>query len=255
MSVDYRYDGTFPGLLSVVFEIYASGNPPSSIRPDHIKGDDLFSNIHFIHTNNAQSERVLGGLKKKLSNTAISRLYKTMLSEAPNAEIMIYQMAKHALESNCNIESDFSQKCVLAVKKLAYQVDREVHRMHAFVRFQKTKDDIYAATIEPDFNVIPLLGDHFEKRYADQKWLIYDVKRNYGIFYDLTSTAEVKLNYSSINPDKQIPVEILSDDEDDFRRLWKLYFNATNIPERKNRKLHLQHMPKRYWKYLIEKEE
>ena len=31
------------------------------------------------------------------------------------------------------------------------------------------------------------------------------------------------------------------------------YFKSTNIKSRKNMKLHLQHVPKRYWKYLTEK--
>ena len=33
----------------------------------------------------------------------------------------------------------------------------------------------------------------------------------------------------------------------------KNYFKSTNIVARKNTKLHTQHVPKRYWKYLTEK--
>ncbi|TXD94820.1 DUF4130 domain-containing protein [Gillisia hiemivivida] len=45
-----------------------------------------------------------------------------------------------------------------------------------FVRFQLTKHKIYFATIEPDFNVLPIILQHFESRYADQKWIIYNIK-------------------------------------------------------------------------------
>ena len=38
-----------------------------------------------------------------------------------------------------------------------------------------------------------------------------------------------------------------------YDQLWKDYFKSTNIVERRNIKLHLQHVPKRYWKYLTEK--
>ncbi|MES2689093.1 MAG: DUF4130 domain-containing protein, partial [Bacteroidota bacterium] len=41
--------------------------------------------------------------------------------------------------------------------------------------------------------------------------------------------------------------------EEWYRQLWAGYFKHTNIPSRKNIKLHLQHVPKRYWKYLPEK--
>ena len=41
--------------------------------------------------------------------------------------------------------------------------------------------------------------------------------------------------------------------EKKYQTLWQRYFVKTGIPERKNMKLHIQWMPKRYWKYLTEK--
>ena len=41
------------------------------------------------------------------------------------------------------------------------------------------------AIVQPDFNVLPLIEKHFRERYADQRWLIYDVRRKYGLYYDL----------------------------------------------------------------------
>ncbi|WP_340696552.1 DUF4130 domain-containing protein [Flavobacterium gyeonganense] len=35
--------------------------------------------------------------------------------------------------------------------------------------------------------------------------------------------------------------------------MWRRYFSSVTIESRKNMKLHIQHMPKRYWKNLIEK--
>ncbi|HCV81945.1 MAG TPA: DNA metabolism protein, partial [Zunongwangia profunda] len=52
---------------------------------------------------------------------------------------------------------------------------------------------------------------------------------------------------SKNNPD------VLHENEISFQKLWKSYFESTNIKSRKNTKLHLQHVPKRYWKYLTEK--
>ena len=48
--------------------------------------------------------------------------------------------------------------------------------------------------------------------------------------------------------------EILADGEESYSEWWRAYFKATNIVERKNRKLHLQHVPRRYWQYLTEKQ-
>ena len=43
-------------------------------------------------------------------------------------------------------------------------------------------------------------------------------------------------------------------DEAAYQTMWKAYFQAVTIPERRNLKLHLRHVPKRYWPYLTEKQ-
>jgi probable DNA metabolism protein len=125
--------------------------------------------------------------------------------------------------------------------------------MEAFVRFQKTADHLYFAIIEPDYNVLPLIKDHFRKRYADQKWLVYDAKRKYGIFYNLEEVAEVQINFEKeMSRGKKVQT-IYNSDEEIYQQLWHQYFKSVNIAARKNTKLHIQHMPRRYWKYLTEK--
>ena len=127
--------------------------------------------------------------------------------------------------------------------------------MHAFVRFQKTADDMYVATITPDYDVIPLIGSHFEQRYMDQEWLIYDIRRQYGLHYDLKKVSVIQLENMALDHKKKLSKSVLDEKEDTFQKLWQQYFESTNIPERKNLRLHMQHVPKRYWKYLPEKGE
>ena len=57
--------------------------------------------------------------------------------------------------------------------------------MEAFVRFKKTTDGLFLSLVRPDFNVLPLIQPHFKRRYQDQRWLIYDEQRKYGLYYDL----------------------------------------------------------------------
>ena len=39
-----------------------------------------------------------------------------------------------------------------------------------------------------------------------------------------------------------------------MQAMWRAYFQAVTIPERRNLALHLRHVPKRYWPYLTEKQ-
>jgi len=138
------------------------------------------------------------------------------------------------------------------------QVGREKHRMEAFVRFKKAKDGLFLSLVKPDFNVLPIISRHFQERYQDQSWLIYDEQRNYGIYYDLRQMHQVEMNAEIIDPQIRIghsqsfSIE-LDDQELLYDQLWKDYFNSVNIQARKNMKLHIQYVPKRYWRYMNEK--
>jgi probable DNA metabolism protein len=151
-----------------------------------------------------------------------------------------------------NIEEDYANRFVMRVSEIVRMVRREKHRMEAFVRFQKLKDETFYATIEPDFNVLPLLIRHFKSRYADQKWIIYDIKRNYGIYYDLHDTQFIRSILPTVNKPGNV-IAAFTEDEGIYQHLWKNYFTSVNIPSRKNTKLHVRHIPKRYWKHLTEK--
>ncbi|MDQ2751942.1 MAG: TIGR03915 family putative DNA repair protein, partial [Bacteroidota bacterium] len=125
--------------------------------------------------------------------------------------------------------------------------------MEAFVRFQLTKDGLYYAVIEPDYNVLPLLVSHYKNRYADQRWLIYDGKRKWGIYYDLKMVESVELLFNDEVKGSGLQIAF-GEEEALYQSLWKTYFGSVNIKARKNTKLHIQHIPKRYWKHLTEKQ-
>jgi hypothetical protein len=41
-----------------------------------------------------------------------------------------------------------------------------------------------------------VISNFFKNRYADQRWIIYDLKRKYGLYYNLETVAEIQLDYA-----------------------------------------------------------
>ncbi len=244
------YDGSLDGFLSSVFEIYKRPIDSPIIKKESEFQDVLFDTSETVISNVNNAKRVWNGIKKLLKSNGCSTLYYAFLSEIDGIENTLFNVIKYAFDSQQNIISDYSNPDVLALSKTAKKVGREKHRMEAFVRFQQTKDDIYFSNIEPDFNVLPLINKHFTSRYADQKWIIYDLKRKYGLFYNLIKTEVITLDFN-INSIKE---ELFTSEENQYETLWKDYFKSTNIEERVNKTLHVKHVPKRYWKYLSEKQ-
>jgi probable DNA metabolism protein len=248
------YDGSFNGLLTAVFEVYEYKLTSPFICKESTAVTSLFGTVHNVITSIEKSERVLKKLEQKFSKNGLTQLYKTFLSELKDIENVLLRYIQLALSSKLPVENNYSNADVLMVQNTSRKVHREKHRMEAFVRFQLTKDQLYYAVVQPDFNVLPLIAKHFKQRYADQRWLIYDGQRKYGLYYDLQHVTEVQINFDESLNNPQHQTDIYDEQEEMYQQLWKQYFSSVNIKARKNTKLHIQHMPKRYWKYLIEKQ-
>ncbi len=247
------YDGSFNGFLTSVYIAFEEKLNVADIQKNSQGQNGLFSETQTIFTNVEKAKRVWNGIRNKSYNT-ISTIYFAFLSETEGIEYMLYTYIKKFM-AHKGKQDDFSDDTILYIAQLARKVGREKHRMEGFVRFQLTKDNIYFANIEPDFNVLPLISKHFRNRYADQQWLIYDVKRRYGIYYNLEGVEIVSLNLDEIHFNRTRRSKAFTDGEYDYQTLWNNYFKSTHIKSRINRKLHTQHIPKRYWKYLGEKKE
>jgi probable DNA metabolism protein len=246
------YDGTFEGLLSAIFEIYERKLTLVKLQKGELYEGAMFEDALKIITNDAYALRVLKGLRQKLSSNGVQRLYIAHMAEMPNEENNIIGYIRYVFDSQQNIEDDYGNRFVMRISEIVRMMRREKHRMEAFVRFQKLKDETYYSAVEPEFNVLPLLIRHFRNRYTDQQWMIYDLKRNYGIYYDKHDTQFITLDFSTINKPGDV-ISAYTEDESIYQRLWKNYFHSVNIPARKNTKLHVRHIPKRYWKHLTEK--
>ncbi|GAA4016195.1 TIGR03915 family putative DNA repair protein [Hymenobacter fastidiosus] len=252
--LDYSYDGSFEGLLSVLFAVYDRKAAPNSIQPTGSTQGGLFAQPVTVETHEPTATRVWDGLLRHMDQEARTRLFHTFLSEQPEREMLIFRYADLAMRAGRDISENYADETVRRIARIAQQMYREKHRMEAFVRFEKTADGLFHATIEPDFDVLPLIAPHFTRRYADQRWLIFDQRRRYGLYYDLTRTDVVQFEASSGQRSTDISATVLDEREPLFQLLWQAYFDHVNIPERRNLKLHRRHMPLRYWKYLSEKQ-
>ncbi|MES2487807.1 MAG: TIGR03915 family putative DNA repair protein [Bacteroidota bacterium] len=254
--VTYVFDGSFEGLLTAIFDSYDRKEKVVDLICDTYYQPNMLAMPYIVDNDAVKAKRVWTGLGKKLSGQWGVMFYKTYLSEDPQTFKDLFNFARYIFDNPAGAESNFGNPYVIAVSKMDRKVNREKHRMKAFIRFQKTADGMYYCPVEPDFNVLPLISKFFKDRYADQQWIIYDVRRKYGLYYNLQTVEEITYDFvANVNTSKVVLPTAMQDEKEELASLlWKDYFNSTNIPARKNMKLHIQHVPKRYWKYLNEKE-
>ena len=248
------YDGSFEGLLTSIFEIFEyKFDDAEIISSANYQQEDFFAEIHEVISQKEKADRVLKKLEENLGKEGIRNLLWVYLSERKDLERLILSAVRYSIKNpKENILQDFAHPDIIEISKICKSVGRERHRMTAFVRFEKLQDDVYFSKIEPDFNVLPLILNHFKNRYQDQKWMIFDLKRHYGIFYDLKEVHFFTPDSSQLQNFRNSE-QFHHEEEKKYQTLWQRYFVKTGIPERKNMKLNIQWVPKRYWKYLTEK--
>jgi len=251
----YTYDGTFEGFLTAIFDCYSRKDFPIDMFSRVGEQKYMFAEKYDVITNPKKAERVWKGIQNKLSGRNNQMVFYAFLSEEQGIEMKIYRFLRRLFSAQFNIETDFGDSDVLYLTQTSSKVKKEAMRMMQFVRFQHTRDGLYFCGMEPSYDVIPLVVGHFQKRFTDQRWLLYDLKRNYGVLYGNNKVEEVEISHKEFNSmTGQVKADILEEGEEFYQKLWKSYFTHINIKERKNLRLQRQHMPRRFWKYLPEKQ-
>lgn len=250
----FVYDKTFEGLLTAVFDAYSRRSFPDLLLAEGEPFPLFYDEAVTIYTDDAKVDRVWKGLQKKISATALSVITVTWLSELPEVDLLLFRYIRKAIDAPRTIELNFGDPDVLEVSKIWKKVTNERLRVMQFLRFQKAADGTFFAAVKPIYNVLPLTLSHLTDRFADQCWLLYDLQREYGYYYDRKETTEVRFEEKEAHLLSGLLSEELMDaDEKLFQQMWKTYFKSIAIKERLNPKLHRQHMPARFWKYMPEK--
>lgn len=133
---------------------------------------------------------------------------------------------------------------IASARMLEKAVRREIHKMHAFVRFNLIATDEagrerYAAWFEPDHFIVEAGTPFFRKRFANMDWSIFTPK---GCAHwdgeELIFTPGIAAN----------PIERA----DSMENFWRTYYRSIFNPARLKVKAMQAEMPKRYWKNLPE---
>src|SRR5690606_8297220 len=249
----YIFDGSYTGYLCCIFEAFERKEFHAVPITESLMESTLFPEYRTINTDLLKYNRVLSAMEKVVERKNLNLFYHNFLSDSPVEWLNAFQLIIELFKMKKLDLRNFGDPSILRLHQTLKKVSRERHRMKAFIRFVKSDDGLYTAVVEPDFNVLPLIVEFFKNRFADQDWLIYDIKRNYGFHYSANEINEVYGNIKDTIPN---PYELelnIDPKELEYQHLWSTYFKSTNIEARKNLKLHLRHVPKRYWKYLVEK--
>lgn len=127
---------------------------------------------------------------------------------------------------------------VVKLNGMAAEVRRDVHKMHAFVRFRKM-EETYVAWHEPAHLIVERACPFFARRFESMRWSILTPDR--CAYWD-----GHELVYGPGVTRAQAPTA------DAMEELWKTYYRNIFNPARVKVSAMVSEMPKRYWKTMPE---
>ena len=243
----YIYDGTFNGLLSTIYDTFYSNDDPDRILKESCYQKNLFAETRDVETDPDKADKVSQAIRTKISKEAFRNIYYAFLSESKDIELYIYRYLQKGFRAGPGLNKDLTDEDVSQIKNKSRKVGREKHRLLGLLRFRQLEDGILYAPFTPEYDTSVLIAPHFAKRMPNEKWVIHDKTRDKAILYNKEEWMVVEID--------QLPEITYSKDERDYQSLWKNFFDSIAIKNRKNPKLQANNMPKKYWGFLIEKDQ
>lgn len=240
----YKFDGTIDGIFSCIFTSFVNKEMPDIISDGDIQLD-FEGVIRYIDTDYINNKRVITALYKYVGFNALSDIKYAFRSGNKEKYMCLFKYLHRTFEERKNISCKFSDKAVIDFYETIKKIGTEVHHMKGFIRFNECANGIFYAHFSPDNDIADLLLPHFIMRFKNVPFIIHDVKRNIVAMYNGKDRKVVKAT--------QTLYVQLSEQEENFQKLWQTYYDTITIPERKNLKLMNALLPVRYHAHLTEK--
>jgi len=146
------------------------------------------------------------------------------------------------IRGNAKALEDGADPLVQRLERMAKEVRRDLHKMHAFLRFREVAEGEstrFVAWFEPEHHIVRAAAGFFVRRFAGMRWSILTPRLS--IHWDGERLTESPGATKADAPAGD-PVE----------EIWKTYYFSIFNPARLKVGAMLKEMPKKYWKNMPE---
>lgn len=210
-----------------------AGVPPEDIVWSVGESDDLFAEP-------APLPEADGSFNVPRALVALAET--ALLAREPERFALLYRLVWRAQRGERRLLELTTDREVLRARRLARAVQRDSHKMRAFLRFRAVDEPEgtrHVSWFEPDHYIVEANAPFFVRRFATMAWSI------------LTPDASAHWNGETLAIGPGAAAADVPDD-DALEAYWRAYFGAIFNPARLNVAAMTAEMPKKYWRNLPE---
>lgn len=169
-------------------------------------------------------------------------MHNAICHSAEDRFALLYEVFWRILNGERDLADRASDRTVSRLLDYSHAVRRDIHKMHAFLRFKEQQLDgrtVFTAWFEPHHYILKRAIPFFVDRFASMEWMIA-TPRGSAAWQDGT------LTYGPPAPKPAETSDAVLDE------LWLTYYRSTFNPARVKLKMMRQEMPRYYWNNMPE---
>ncbi|MGN0437098.1 MAG: TIGR03915 family putative DNA repair protein [Lachnospiraceae bacterium] len=242
----------FEDMMCCIYDAWAEGirigHENIGIRKEPVLQQTLFDEYIHVDYDEEKYEKVVRSIKGKLSTQIYIDIYYVAMSFEEDALDTIYAYLRLGFKQGPSIRTAYTNPPVMRMMEIRRRVGNETHYFQEFVRFISPDSKIYISHIEPKNNVALLVGNIFVDRMPSENFMIVDDNRKFAVVHPKNEDI-----YIQILTDEQLKaLQELEKQEDDYMDMWRGFFHAIAIEQRKNEACQRNHFPKWMRKHVTE---
>lgn len=237
----YRYDGTFAGFLTCVWDALETKTEPMAFL---LPGDGAaLWEEREPPPDRDKARRLYAALSKRASPAFQKLIARGFLTCLPEKELALFTLIRRGLREGDRARLDLSDPVMARVNLALTKMWTEWDHLKGFIRFSEL-DGVLVGEIEPKNRVLPLLAGHFAARYSGERIVLYDRTHKEAFLCDRGRWKLVPAEDFRMGP--------AGETERSYRAMWRKYCQTISIEGRRNPKCQSTHLPKRYRHVMTE---
>ncbi|HET7883654.1 MAG TPA: TIGR03915 family putative DNA repair protein [Acetobacteraceae bacterium] len=174
-----------------------------------------------------------------LPRAVVELIERVACHSNPERYALLYQLVWRVHRGERALLEVASDPLVHRLQRLSQAVQRDIHKMHAFLRFRDAGDGHLVAWFEPEHHILAAAAQFFIDRFGALVWSIITPRGS--LHWD-----REKLVCGPPGRRCDVPPD------DAFEAGWRGYYESVFNPARANPQAMRLHMPKKYWRNMPE---
>lgn len=205
------HDGSFAGILSCIYYAYEAQLNEIHISTEDVVFPSLFTESDFIATDFVEAKKVAKKIIELVGYSRFKDLWKVSLSNDAKVGNMIFELIRFIQLNEGIMLYDYSHPAIKRWIKELKLVKESIAQLK-FDIINEIGNESMITYIEPEINLIPLLFEEEELKSNFDSAIVFDSKREYGIFLSngsskLIGVKELEENNFSVNFERNQALE------------------------------------------------